>query len=191
MPIIAECLADALADDPFYATITPQASDRRDRLTRYFAYSLIEGQHIGLSTLDDGGLGAAIWAFPQPAEVLAQAANAKMAHFESVLDAQGLANYGAMLDFMATQAENVVDPQMWYLSILGVAPHAQGQGRGRRLLEPILAQANREKAICYLETFSPRNVTFYQRLGFVERKAYYEPTAEATCWIMVRDVRQA
>ena len=72
----------------------------------------------------------------------------------------------------------------WYLSIIAIAPEAQGQGLGRLLLAPTLAEADAAGAVCYLETFSPRNLTFYERAGFGRRARIDEPTAPAayTSW---------
>jgi GNAT superfamily N-acetyltransferase len=54
----------------------------------------------------------------------------------------------------------------WYISILGVDPRSQGQGYGTRLLTPVLERARREGVISYLETANPKNLPFYERLGF-------------------------
>ena len=80
----------------------------------------------------------------------------------------------------------MVDDDAWYLSIVAVAPAAQGQGLGRKLLEPMIAEADRVSATCYLETFSPRNLSFYERLGFAARARFAEPTTGADYVVMVR-----
>ena len=41
-----------------------------------------------------------------------------------------------------------------------VDPAAQGQGSGRKLLEPTIAEADRVFATCYLETFTPEIFPF-------------------------------
>jgi GNAT superfamily N-acetyltransferase len=74
----------------------------------------------------------------------------------------------------------------WYLSIVGVAPHAQGQGLGRRLLQPTLTEADRAGADCYLETFSARSLRFYERLGFQSLRLFLEPTTKSDYWLMKR-----
>lgn len=50
---------------------------------------------------------------------------------------------------------------MGYLVIM-----AQGQGLGEKLLAGTLAEASQANATCYLETFTPRNLRFYERMGF-------------------------
>jgi GNAT superfamily N-acetyltransferase len=185
-------LADALEDNPFYQTITPNFSGdpvrRRAVLGEYFAYSMAEGETLGRCVVLPGDArGAAVWTLPAPAEVQAQAWAAKSAFLASILDPAGYANYLRILDFMAPRAGQAVGKSAWYLSILGVSPHAQGQGLGSRLLQPTLLEADRAGIPCYLETFSRRNIPFYERLGFVRLAAYLEPVTEVEYWIMVRE----
>jgi GNAT superfamily N-acetyltransferase len=80
----------------------------------------------------------------------------------------------------------VVGNDAWYLSIVAVDPVTQGQGLGRKLLEPTIAEADRVSATCYLETFSPRNLSFYERLGFATEARFAEPTTGADYAVMVR-----
>jgi GNAT superfamily N-acetyltransferase len=51
--------------------------------------------------------------------------------------------------------------------VVGVDPERQGQGVGSAIIREGLALADRESRPCYLETSEPRNLAFYQRLGFV------------------------
>ena len=54
----------------------------------------------------------------------------------------------------------------WYLAAVGTTPEAQGQGRGRELLRPVLDRCDAEGLPVYLESSNPRNLAFYHRLGF-------------------------
>lgn len=54
----------------------------------------------------------------------------------------------------------------WHIGILGVDPTKQGQGFGTRLMEPVLQKASALGIATYLETSNPKNLIFYQRLGF-------------------------
>jgi len=53
------------------------------------------------------------------------------------------------------------------------------QGVGQRLLEPTVAEAGIAGAMRYLETFSPRNIKFYERAGFHAIASFLEPTTRA------------
>jgi len=46
-------------------------------------------------------------------------------------------------------------------------------------LEPTVAEAGIAGAMRYLETFSPRNIKFYERAGFHAIASFLEPTTRA------------
>ena len=56
--------------------------------------------------------------------------DAKGAFLTEVIGAQGAENYHRIIDFMRPRTSAVVDESAWYLSIVGVAPWAQGHGIG-------------------------------------------------------------
>jgi GNAT superfamily N-acetyltransferase len=70
--------------------------------------------------------------------------------------------------------------------MIAVDPSAHGQGLGQQFLAPTLAEADRVAATCYLETFSSRNRSFYERLGFATAAQFTEPTTGAEYAVMVR-----
>ena len=189
-PACASVVA-ALEDDPFYRAIcgasVRDAVRRCAALTHYFAYSIQEGGAIGRCVHPaDPTRGVAVWLLPQAPDVQARAAHYKRVFLETTLDAEGCAKYYRIVKFMRTKAASVVADGAWYLSIVAVDPTAQGQGLGRKLLEPTLAEADRASATCYLETFGPGTPAFYERLGFVTEARYAEPTTGANYTLMVR-----
>ena len=80
------------------------------------------------------------------------------------------ADPGSFRAFMKTGANaaraHPADPH-WYLETMGVDPALQRHGLGGRLLEPVLAIADRDQVDCYLETADPRNAEYYARHGFL------------------------
>jgi ribosomal protein S18 acetylase RimI-like enzyme len=188
-PACASVVA-ALEHDPFYRSICAGSvwdAARRAVLMQYFAYSIQEGRDLGRCVhLPDRTLGVAVWLLPQTPDVQARAAHDKRVFLEATLDAEGCANYARIVRYMHTQAASVVGEDAWYLSIVAVDPAAQGQGFGRKLLEPTIVEADSACATCYLETFSPRAISFYERLGFVTRARFAEPTTGADYAVMVR-----
>jgi GNAT superfamily N-acetyltransferase len=189
-PACASAVA-ALENDPFYRSICTacvhDAIRRRAVLAQYFAYSIQEGRDIGRCVhLADRARGVAVWLLPQAPDVQSRAAHNKRVFLETTLPAEGGANYYRIVNFMSTKAAGVVDDDAWYLSIVAVDPAAHGRGLGRKLLEPTLAEADRVSATCYLETFSPRSLSFYERLGFAAEAWFAEPTTGADYAVMVR-----
>jgi ribosomal protein S18 acetylase RimI-like enzyme len=54
----------------------------------------------------------------------------------------------------------------YYFANIGVAPNAQGQGLGSKLMRPTLDRCDKERLPAYLEASSERNAALYERLGF-------------------------
>jgi GNAT superfamily N-acetyltransferase len=181
----------ALEHDPFYRSICAgherDALRRRSVLVKYFDYSIQEGRELGRCVhLSDRARGVSVWLLPRVAEVDRQAARKKRAFLDATLDRRGCANYYRIIDYMHSRTATVVGADAWYLSIVAVDPAVQGQGFGRKLLEPTLAEADTVSATCYLETFSPRNIGFYQCMGFSTQAQFSEPTTGVNYSVMVR-----
>ena len=181
----------ALEDDPFYRSIcgayAGTAARRQAVLAHYFTYSIQEGMDIGRCVhLASPSHGIAVWLLPQTPDVRSRAAHKKRAFLETTLDAEGCANYYRIISFMSAKAASVVAGDAWYLSIVAVDPAAQGRGLGGKLLEPTLAEADHAGATCYLETFNPKTLSFYERLGFASEAQFAEPTTGKDYSVMVR-----
>lgn len=54
----------------------------------------------------------------------------------------------------------------WYLAMIGVDPHRQGQGLGASLIKEGLRRCDEQGLPAYLESSSPKNVPLYERHGF-------------------------
>ncbi len=189
-------LADALIVDPFYLAISADfAHDmarRKAVLASYFGYSMGEAERTGRClTLDDPALGAAAWLLPRSDAAEAAESAAKRAFLADTLGPLGHANYHRIVDFMSARAPAVVPAGAWYLSILGIAPSAQRRGLGARLLAPTLAEADAAGVPCFLETFTPPSVPFYERLGFRREAAHLEPVTATEYLIMCRPPAKA
>jgi len=186
--------AAALATDPFYECISSayesEPERRRDVLTRYFAYSITEGRDHGRCVhLRDTSCGVAVWLLPQAPAIRAARAERKHIFLAETLGRRGSENYDRIVAYMGDRASSVVRDDAWYLSIVAVDPAAQGRGLGRHLLAPTLAEADAAAITCYLETFSPRSIPFYERLGFKVHAVFVEPTTTASYSLMVRGPR--
>ena len=190
-PAVVDALVEALFDDPFYQSITIDfAADlarRKLALGHYLAYSMNEAARMGVCLVAPGpAAGAAIWSMPASAAAQRTESAAKSRYLATILGPNGYRNYHRIVEFMAPIAERLVPPEAWYLSIVGVAPSAQGRGAGADLLAPTLAQARTNRVACFLETFTPRNLPFYERLGFRALAAPHEPTTRSAYVLMLR-----
>lgn len=189
-------LVASLLHDPFYQAITRDFAEeparREEVLGRYFAYSLSEGARMGRCILArEPGLGAAVWILPRDESTQAAEASAKAAYLREILGPIGHENYKRIVGFMKPRSEALLPDAAWYLSIVGVAPAAQGKGIGAELLAPTLAEADKEGSVCFLETFTPRNLRFYERIGFQRFASHLEPVTGSEYVIMRRTPNHA
>jgi ribosomal protein S18 acetylase RimI-like enzyme len=67
---------------------------------------------------------------------------------------------------MHLKALSVVPLIGWYLFIAGISPHLQRRRLGEKLLRPTLMEADTARVTCYLETFNPDSIPFYNKMGF-------------------------
>ena len=188
----AEALYDALVEDAFYAameqSVAGDRSDRREAMLRYYDFSMQEaGRYGALHVPIHHPMGAAVWSKPLNGEQKAPVAAQKRAFLTSFMGPASLDTYQRITRFMAAHTEKHVSPHSWYLSILGLAPPFQGQGRGGRLLRPVLDHTDKLGRPTYLETFTPRNMGFYRKQGYREVADFVEPLTQARYWVMVRE----
>ena len=182
-------LAEALIDDPFYRAVTIESGDdeesRQAILAEYFDLAIVEAQGIG-EVRYAGADGAALWHTNETSnnDIEIHVAARKQA-LAKLLGARGFDNY---LRISESKAEHVPQELFdgWYLSILGVRPQAQGKGLAQRLLQITLSRADRQDAICFLETFNPLSLPFYRRLGFRDEIRCFEKITERDYWILAR-----
>jgi GNAT superfamily N-acetyltransferase len=188
---LSETLYDALVDDAFYITMEGSVSgtpgQRREAMRRYYDFSMQEARKYGrLVTPDGRAFGAAIWTRPVYGDLAGQMSNEKKTFIRDHMGAASLETYKRITASMARQTATVVPPAGWYLSIVGIAPPFQGQGLGETLVRPVLDRTDDHGVHTYLETFTPRNMRFYERLGFQEAGSFDEPVTRARYWVMVR-----
>lgn len=192
---VARHLVAAFADDLFFQMIfvddPPGSPQRQQRMEAYFRHALDEAGQYGLRVVLDDDSGAALWQVSQPSAISAQMDEDKDRLVRELLGPLGLDAYRRINVSMAPYADAVRPPGAWYLSIIGVAPALQGTGRARLLMERSLAQVDAVGVPCLLETFTPRNVPFYEHFGFQVGVTYIEPTTGQQAWALVRHTADA
>ncbi|MEX0286294.1 MAG: GNAT family N-acetyltransferase [Paracoccaceae bacterium] len=185
----AAALYAALSDDPFYALLEARAvhpSGPHAAMMGYFGYSIVEGERFGRIICAEDGAGASIWTLPLTAEEAARKARDKALVLEACLGPDSLSAYQELNANMSDLTGPLINSDDWYLSILGLHPDHQGRGLGARLVEPVLREAETAGVSTYLETWSPRNKSFYARLGFQELGEITEPLTGLPYWVMGR-----
>jgi len=178
-------LASSFVDDPFYKAVTADAESHDSRLERlcdYFEMTLRQAT-MDRCVLFSGTDGAAIWSVPENKD---EDQGQKCRRLTEVLGQKGADRYSEISSSMAAKLPRDLT-QAWYLSILAVREAARGRGIAARLVADLLSEADRHGLRCYLETFNPRSLPFYARMGFAHSRESFEPTIGQPYWLLWRD----
>ena len=163
-----EVLARAFHHDPHWSWVLP-CEPRRAQVMPWFMESWAKYcRKYGEAYTTAGKVeGAALWI--PPGKYPLSAARMMLGGMMFVPLKFGPAAFGRLmssLSYYDRLHKRDVPPHHWYLSTLGVDPPRQGQGIGGALLRPVLARADAEALLCYLETEKEENVRFYRWHGF-------------------------
>lgn len=192
-PGAAAALYDSLVDDAFYATLEASASRdpaiARTAMLKYLDYSMIEAEEYGILSMHPEQLGAAIWNHPLDDALQKSVGDQKKSFVEQAMGTDALEAYSCMCANMHALSGTLVPEHCWYLSIVGIAPPAQGAGLGSRMIEDVLRQTDAAGIPTYLETFTTRNIPFYERLGYRQAGTNYESFSKSEYTVMLRTSR--
>jgi GNAT superfamily N-acetyltransferase len=190
MPIVqaSSALAESLMDDPFLPGFNGRFCNRPDGAQERSEalFPLLPGggrAYRPVRSCSRSNAGCLGVAAARPQEVAAVELSAKSGYLASILGPRGMENYHRIVRYMTALAAQAIPHSVWYLSIVGILPSAQGRGLGATLLAGTLAEASHAHVPCYLETFTPRNLRFYERLGFfVGSRRTANPPRIKTMW---------
>ncbi len=153
----------------------------------YYDYSISEAADLGRCVAADApDAGVSLWSLPLDADAAARKSAAKSAFVRDRLCAGSAEVYERIVAYMSVATMEVTEPDDWYLSIIGILPDHQGRGLGGDLVRPVLEEADRAGRATYLETFTPRNISFYERLGYRAVGAFDEPVTGGTYTVLRR-----
>jgi ribosomal protein S18 acetylase RimI-like enzyme len=164
---IAPVLGRAFDEDPLFTWVEPDP-ERRGAFVLAFMRALAWRSHLFAEALTTAPeiLGASLWKGPDLGRLSReQSQRAGLEAAITGLDPDARSRFSAT-DEIEHILEREVPLPRWYLGVLGVDPEAQGQGLGRRLMQPILERADHEGLPVSLETLRPTNVSYYRRFGF-------------------------
>lgn len=161
---VVDIWVDAFADDSYLRWIQPEDAQWPEfgrAWMRFVAEATFERGHTYLSDNND----AAVAWIPPDLSLLSPDAIGRgrsiLAEFGGESRAQD-----AFEMIMQARTHDLPRPH-WTLQYLGVRSAAQGTGRGAAVVAPTLARIDKEGRECGLVSTTSRNVSFYQRLGFI------------------------
>ncbi|MFI2413742.1 GNAT family N-acetyltransferase [Streptomyces sp. NPDC018947] len=180
VPACVRVLARAFADYPFTRHVVADDGhqERVRRLQELFLTRV--ALRYGRSWVTDDRLAVAAWTTPEQDP---SPAFTELSSLLPELAGDRSAAYRA--------AEEALEPHrptrpVWFLATVGVDPGAQGRGRGAAVLRPGLEAAEEAGVPAFLETSDPRNVRFYERLGFAVTAEVPLPDGGPLTWCMTR-----
>jgi len=190
----AEALYEALISDPFYSFLQQKVEgdvlNKKEAMIKYFDYSLIEGEKYGQLHLPKAhNHGVSIWSTPVDSSIELERKNKRKEFLLNCFGRSTIEAYLSIIQFMTKNSLELIPTKSWYLSIVGLKSSFQNQGLGAGLINPILDKCDVLNIPTYLETFTPRNMNFYRKLGYKVVDSFYEPTIKSEYWLMMRSAR--
>jgi GNAT superfamily N-acetyltransferase len=188
-PELVEAAADVLADafEGYAWTTWTVAADRhRERLAALFTLTI---GTVGLpygdvwAALDADGRPAAVAVWMRPDRPVPDEVWAAVAARDAELAGD---RYPDMVAAEAACAALRSAEPAFLLASVGVRRDRQGRGLGGQVLRPGLAEQDRAGVPAVLETSSPANVRFYERVGFAVTGSVEVPGGGPTVWAMRR-----
>ena len=170
LPAIADLWVDAFAGDPYLRWIEPDDARWADFGRAWMTFIVELTFERGHTYLDGGADVAVAWIPPdlslvRPDDVTRGRAIIAAAAGEARAD-------DAVATILAARSRALEEPH-WTLQYLGVRSGRRGTGLGLAAVTPMLEVCDADGVPCGLVSTNPRNLTFYERLGF---QAYAEVT---------------
>lgn len=173
LPAVSGAVAGSFADDPVMQWLfetSADPDDARGRFLHFFTEEYFGLGHVYTVAVDGtgGSIGAALWAPPDRDILGGDRVTALITLVTDLLGDEAMPR----LSELGRAAEYRPPEPHFYLGILGVAPEHQGRGLGGTLVAPVLDACDRGGFVAHLESSNPRNLGFYERLGFVATDEY-------------------
>lgn len=181
LPLI-DLMVLGFLDDPLYAWLYPEPTDRHDALRSTFGLMLEGGRRNGRVTVSDDRSALAIWTAPG-CELLDEPA---MQSFLSALRTRLGDRAADALEGMAACAALAPPAPHATVHSIVVHPDSRGCGVGNGLLESVLQSCDNSGWTVALDSSNPRNLHFYQRAGFRIAGEVQLPGGGPPMWAMHR-----
>ena len=183
LPIAAKALSNAFMKDPLQNFTFPDDAERAEKSPAHFSAILNYGLKFGEVYVAENGAGAAVWLKPGEGEVTEERAEeAGFADLPGLMGQDAFDRFLSAIVFGDEHHKRDIPEPHWYTMVVGVDPAFQGQGYGRKLLQPVLDKAKAGSVPVYLETAQPANVAFYKKLGFNVVRELTEPSSGLPMW---------
>lgn len=185
-------LARAFHEDPGAVIVEPDEALRPAALSALFApvvRQAIPFGHVAIAEREGAIVGVATFLPPghdTPTEDEMVAAGLLEALDRVPAAAERM---GPMVDFLEAQHTRAIDGPHWRLEFFGVEPDLQGAGIGSRLIRSGHDQADAAGDRVYLETFTRKNVAWYEQRGYTVAIEGIVPDTDVPVWGLIREAQ--
>jgi ribosomal protein S18 acetylase RimI-like enzyme len=184
----AAVMARAFHNDPFFTYVFPEPLRRAHILPWLFERTITYGLRYGKVYTTASLEGVALWLGPEkPGLSWMGTLLTGLFLLPLQLSWQELKCSMRLAKIAGRLHKKSVNGRHWYLLGLGTEPSLQGQGVAGALLQPVLASADRERLVCYLDTNNALNIPFYERVGFIVTGHAQSSQASPGTWSMRRE----
>lgn len=175
--LLVATLAEAFADDPFIGWVLSESPfEPGEAQLRWWTGALAAMESVSVLHATQDSSAVAVWVPPHDATggTLNQdhdvdAGSSERDEGSDFIEmVEGVCGAGAperLAFFGDLYSSGPVEPH-WHLAAVAVAPAAQSQGLGRKVMTPLLDQCDRQGVPAYLEATTRRSRALYERLGF-------------------------
>jgi ribosomal protein S18 acetylase RimI-like enzyme len=156
---ISALMTFSFAADPPTRWIWPEPERHLEWFPRFvMAYAGAAIEHETVDAVEDGK-GYAMWLSPGT-----ESDNADLERL--IRDSVPPARFDTVVQLIEGMGAFHPHEPVWFLPLIAVDPMWQGRGLGKTLLQQRLMQCDRDGIAAYLDSTNPKNLPFYQRLGF-------------------------
>jgi ribosomal protein S18 acetylase RimI-like enzyme len=180
-----ETLTTAFLDDVMVHWVFPDPQTRARGLRRLNEVPLQFGLRYGVVRQSHEGGCVAIW-IPPGQMSMVRMIRCGLLTVPLRTGLGPLARFGGANGVMDKIHKRHMAGPHWELLIMAVDPALQGAGHGTALLREGLARVDASGLPCYLNTNTPANLPFYERLGFTVLEEASLGTGGPPAWAMRR-----
>jgi ribosomal protein S18 acetylase RimI-like enzyme len=184
----SEVLARAFRNDPLAVYLFPDRAERESKLSCVLRSLLRYGYLYGGASATSPQLeGVVVWL---PSEQDHWTLWRKIRSGSTLMlfriGRRAAARWKALDAYLGAMKKRHVPSAHYYGLLLAVDPVYQGKGYGGALLRAVLAEVDRQRRPCYLETLTEKDVSFFQHFGFRVVEEGIVPGTELMVWGMMR-----
>jgi GNAT superfamily N-acetyltransferase len=177
---LCSLLGHAFVDEPMLRWSLGTHGDIAQRFVQQFEAFNETLLEEGMVWEAGSATGAAVWIPADAEEVYGRAFDASRTRVAALTE-DGGRRWDTFWEWVESK---VPEEPLWHLDAVGVAPAWQGTGVGAALIKHGLGFARADGVGAWLETGTPRNVAYYERLGFRVVHALDAPDGGPQIWFM-------